>query len=71
MKTINIYNKLKKIDDTFEAKLEYLASRKDLRLVSHMSNDYWDEYTYKGIDGHIDVIKSSTGRYEYGWTADK
>ena len=33
MKTKNIYNRLhKKIEDTFEAKLEYLTSRQDLKL---------------------------------------
>lgn len=71
MKTKNIYNRLhKKIEDTFEAKLEYLTSRKDLKLISHIANKYYDEYVYKGIDGYIDVIKKYNGNFEYGWHAE-
>ena len=42
MKVKNIYNKLNKLEDSFEAKLNYLSARRDLRLISHMTNDYHD-----------------------------
>lgn len=57
MKVKNIYNKLDRLEDTFEAKIGYLSARKDLKLISHMTNEYYDEYVYEGVDGYIDVEK--------------
>lgn len=71
MKVKNIYNKLDKIEDSFEAKLNYLSARKDLKQISHMTNEYYDEYVFEGTDGYIDVYKALKNpriNFEYGWS---
>lgn len=72
MKVKSIYNKLGKLDDTFEANFNYLSARKDLTMISHMTNEYYDEYVFEGIDGYIDIGKSlknpRINYYEYGWS---
>ena len=70
MKVKNIYNKLDKLEDSFEAKLNYLSVRKDLKLISHMTNEYYDEYVFEGTDGYIDVYKALKNHrinHGYGW----
>ena len=71
MKVKNIYNKLNKLEDSFEAKLNYLSARKDLKLINHMTNVYYDEYVYEGADGYISIekaLKNPNIDYEYGWS---
>jgi len=71
MNVKNIYNKLDKLEDSFEAKLDYLSARKDLTMISHMTNEYYDEYVFEGTDGYIDIekaLKNPRINYEYGWS---
>lgn len=71
MKVKNIYNKLDKLEDSFEAKLDYLMARKDLTMISHMVNEYHDEYVFEGTDGYITIdkaLKNPRINFEYGWS---
>lgn len=71
MKVKNIYRKLDNtVEDSFEAKVEYCKARKDLKLISHMTNDYFDDYVFEGTDGYIKIekaLKNPRINYEYGW----
>jgi hypothetical protein len=71
MKVKNIYRKLDTaVEDSFEAKVEYCEARKDLTMISHMVNEYHDEYVFEGADGYVTVhnaLKSNFIRYGYGW----
>ena len=72
MKVKNIYRKLDNaVEDSFEAKVEYCKARKDLTMISHMTNEYYIEYVFEGIDGYIDIekaLKNPRINYEYGWS---
>lgn len=69
MKVKNIYRKLDSIatDDL----IKYCKARKDLKLISHLANEFYDSYVFEGTDGYITldkVIKDFKISYEYGWS---
>lgn len=73
MKVRHIYDKLDKLEDSFEAKVEYCKTRKDLKLISHMTNKYSDEYVFEGTDGYINIGKALTNtriNYGFGWSTE-
>ena len=71
MKVKNIYRKLENaVEDSFEARVEYCKARKDLTMINHMTNEYYDEYVFEGTDGYIDVYKALKNpriNHGYGW----